>query len=91
VKGPMVVFGSDYLADKLGAERTASLKLLSFQGQRAGGSEYAYEVLNLVSGKRTARDVRDAVSAIYGPVPMELVADYLAALESAGVIVRSKP
>ena len=91
VKGPMVVFGSDYLADKLGAERTASLKLLSFQGQRADGSEYAYEVLNLVSGKRTARDIRDAVSAIYGPVPMELVADYLAALESAGVIVRSKP
>ena len=47
-------------------------------------------MLNLVDGRRTDREIRDAVSAIYGPVPIEMVTGYLTALESAGVIARIK-
>jgi hypothetical protein len=86
VKGPMSVFGYDYLADHFGADRTAKLALLQFTGLRGSGEEYAYEVLNFVDGRRSAQEIRDAVSAEYGPVPLEAVAEYLEALASTGVI-----
>jgi len=85
-KGPMAVFGYDYLTDHYGADRTAKLALLSYQGLRGSGSEYAYEVLNFVDGKRTIAQIRDAVAAEYGPVPLKMVGDYLHALEEIGVI-----
>ena len=84
VKGPMVVFGYDYLVDHSNG-RTPP-RLLAWQGARGAGDEYAYEVLNLVDGKRSARDIRDEVSAEYGPVSLDLVTEYLRALEGAGVI-----
>ncbi len=88
VTGPMVVFGYDYLADH--NKNHAPPKLLDYQGLRAGGDEYGYEVLNFVDGKRTVRDIRDAVSSEYGPVNVTLVSEYLHALESAGVISAAK-
>jgi hypothetical protein len=84
VKGPMVVFGYDYLADHTRAG--APPRLLAYEGARGAGEEYAYEVLNLVNGKRSAGEIRDAVSAEYGPVPVELVTEYLRALRAANVI-----
>lgn len=89
IKGPMSVFGYNYLTDHFGAEETRNLKLLRYQGRWGSGSEYAYEVLNFVNGLRTVREIRDAVAAEYGPIPIEFVASYLAALESIGVIKRN--
>lgn len=86
ITGPMSVFGYDYFEDKYGVESVRKLKLLSYQGLWGSGSEYAYEVLNFVDGKRTAQQIRDAVSAEYGPVPLEYVVEYLRALESIGVV-----
>jgi aminopeptidase YwaD len=86
LKGPMSAFGYDYFTDHYGAERERQLRLLRFQGTRGSGGEYAYEVLNLVNGRRTAQEIRDVVSAVYGPVPLELVVEYLRALESIRVI-----
>jgi aminopeptidase YwaD len=86
LKGPMTVFGYDYLADHFGAERTRALKLLNYEGLRASGAEYAYETLNFVDGKRNAQQIRDAVSVEYGPVPLDSVVEYLRALESAGIL-----
>jgi hypothetical protein len=86
VKGPMSAFGYDYFTDHYGAERERTVRLLQYQGLRAAGGEYAYEVLNLVNERRTAQDIRDAVSVTYGPVPLELVVEYLRALESIRVI-----
>ena len=40
------------------------------------------------SGKYRA--IRDAVSAEYGPVPLEMVAEYLRALEKIGVVEEKK-
>ncbi len=88
IRGPMGVFGYDYLEDHLGRAAADSLRLLRHQGLRGSGGEYAYETLNLVDGRRTTREIRDAVSAIYGPVPLELVMEYARALETIGVIRR---
>jgi hypothetical protein len=86
VKGPMSAFGYDYFTDHYGAEQERTIRLLQHQGLRGAGGDYAYEVLNLVNGRRTAQDIRDAVSAIYGPIPLELVVEYLRALGSIRVI-----
>jgi hypothetical protein len=88
VRGPMSVFGYDYLRDKLGAERAGKLKLLQFEGARGAGGDYAYEVLNLSSFPLRVIDVRNVVSSIYGPVPLDIVLEYVLALEQAGVLKR---
>jgi aminopeptidase YwaD len=85
ITGPMTVFGYDYLDDHF---KGPSPKLLAYEGLRGAGGEYTYEVLNLVDGKRQARDIRDVVSAEYGPVAIDFVVEYLKALESAGVVRR---
>ncbi|MFN2407131.1 MAG: M28 family peptidase [Pyrinomonadaceae bacterium] len=86
VKGPMSAFGYDYFTDHYGAERERTIRLLQHQGLRGAGADYAYEVFNLVNGRRTAQEIRDTVSAIYGPIPLELVVEYLRSLESIRVI-----
>jgi hypothetical protein len=90
VRGPMSAFGYDYFTDHYGGERERALRLMRHGGLRGSGGDYAYEVLNLVDGRRTAQQIRDAVSAIYGPVPLDAVLEYLRALESIGVIRRQR-
>lgn len=86
-KGPMWGFDYSYLEDQLGKRSLPSPALLTYQGLWGGGSEYAYEVLNLVDGERRAGDIRDAASAIYGPVSVDLVSAYLDTLSQIGVLV----
>ncbi len=90
-KGPMAVFGYDYFATEW-AKRGHTTKpgLLEYEGLWGGGEEYAYEVLNFADGKRNAQEIRDAVSAEYGPVPLELVVEYLKALEEIGILEKSE-
>jgi hypothetical protein len=89
-KGPLAVFGYDYFAEHAKAAGVATPKLLSYEGLWSGGEEYAYEVLNFANGKRNAQEIRDAVSAEYGPVPLEMVVEYLRALEKIGVVEQVK-
>jgi aminopeptidase YwaD len=89
LEGPLTTFGYDYLDEHLGADRVARLRLLWHRGLWGAGGEYAYEVLNLVDGVRTVAAIRDAVSAIYGPVALDVVAEYLGELESVGVVLSS--
>jgi aminopeptidase YwaD len=89
-KGPLAVFGYDYFAEHTRAAGVATPKLLSYEGLWGAGEEYAYEVLNFADGKRNAQEIRDAVSAEYGPVPLELVVEYLRALEKIGVVEHVK-
>src|SRR6266566_4981923 len=72
-KGPLAVFGYDYLEDHAKAAGVATPKLL-----------------NYADGKRSAQEIRDAVSAEYGPVPLELVLEYLRALVKIGVLEQVK-
>jgi aminopeptidase YwaD len=89
-KGPLAVFGYDYFADHAKAAGVATPKLFGYEGLWGGGEEYAYEVLNFADGKRNAQEIRDAVSAEYGPVPLEMVVEYLRALEKIGLVAEVK-
>jgi aminopeptidase YwaD len=89
-RGPLAVFGYDYFADRAQAAGIATPKLLSYEGLWGAGEEYAYEALNFADGTRNAQQIRDAVSAEYGPVPLELVVQYLHALEKIGVVALVK-
>jgi hypothetical protein len=85
-KGPLGVFGYDYFAEHSKSAGVATPKLLSHEGLWGGSEEYAYEVLNFADGKRNAQEIRDSVSAEYGPVPLEMVVEYLKALEKIGIV-----
>ncbi len=86
-RGPMNGFGYSYFSDQLQKQKLEQPELLSYQGRSGGGAEYAYEVLNLIDGERSAAKIRDAVAATYGPVPVETVREYLQALTQIGVVV----
>ena len=87
-RGPMSAMGYDYLTDKSGADKTGKLRLPAYRGAHGTGDLYAYEALNFVDGRRSVSDIRDALAAEFGPVPLELVTEYLAALESIGLVQR---
>jgi len=90
LKGPLTVFGYDYFTDHAKAAGVETPKLLSYEGLWGGGEEYAYEVLNFADGKRNVQQIRDAVSAEYGPVSLEWVVEYLTALEKIGIVEKVK-
>jgi hypothetical protein len=90
-KGPLTVFGYDYFSDHATSAGIPRPRLLDYQGLWGSGGEYAYEVLNFADGQRNAQGIRDAVSAEYGPVPGELVLEYLEALEKIGLVEQLKP
>jgi hypothetical protein len=85
-RGPLMVFGYDYLADHLKGTGVGSPKLEEYEGAWAGGEEYCYEALNLADGKRSARQIADDLAAELGPVPPALVLEYLRALKTSGVL-----
>lgn len=86
-QGPLYAFGYSYLEDQLEAHGLERPTLLSYAGLWGSGSEYAYEVLNLVDGRRSVADIRDAASSIYGPIPQEQVRGFLDTLEAIDLIV----
>ncbi len=95
IKGPISVFGYDYLADHYGVDNTIKLKVFanldgladpSGPVRRASSSDYTYEILNLVDGKRSTQTIRDFVSSEFGPIPLDWVQEYLKALETVKVI-----
>jgi hypothetical protein len=89
--GPLTYQNDDVLLDRLGAERVAKIVLLGADSNRLiktqnSGALYAYEIVNFIDGKRTVGEIRDAVAAEFGPVPLEAVSDYLRACEEAKII-----
>lgn len=85
-RGPLSVFGYDYFDDHAKSAGVARPRLLDFEGLRGSGGDYAYEALNFTDGKRDVQQVCDALSAEFGPVPLDLVVEYLRALEAIGVV-----
>ncbi|HUR80374.1 MAG TPA: DUF4910 domain-containing protein [Thermoanaerobaculia bacterium] len=77
VRGPMSVFGYDYFDAHY---KGAAVRL---------NPEYRYEALNLWDGKRSDREIRDMLEAIYGEsIALAEVTEYLNALGAIGVIRR---
>jgi hypothetical protein len=83
VVGPMSIYYYDYIADRATGDDLKSLDRIS---ERPNGEKIAYEVLNLVDGKRSVQAIRDFIAAAYAPVPIEDVADYVRLLERVGVV-----
>jgi aminopeptidase YwaD len=89
--GPLTYQNDNVLEARLAPERVAEIKLLNSEATpllstRDLSSLYAYEIVNFVDGKRSLGEIRDAVSAEYGPLAVELVYDYLSACQEAGLI-----
>ncbi|MBN4047191.1 DUF4910 domain-containing protein [bacterium AH-315-P13] len=85
VKGPMSVFGYNYFTDHFDSNKKIP-ELFSYKGKRGNGSEYAYEALNFVNGKNDVLEIRNLLSAEFGPIPLELVVEYLDAMSTIYVI-----
>lgn len=89
--GPLTYQNDNVLLARLGKERYSKIKLLNSEATpllnvQDQSELYAYEIVNFVNGKRTVGEIRDAVSAEYGPLPLSLVTDYLEACAEAKVI-----
>jgi hypothetical protein len=89
--GPLTYQNDNVLQARLGSERLAKIKLLNSEATPLRNTQdlselYAYEIVNFVDGKRSVGEIRDAVSAEYGRLAIDLVDDYLKACEEAGVI-----
>ena len=67
------------VAGATGTTDSAVLKL-------ANHADVGYEIVNFIDGTRTISDIRDAVMAEFGPVPLPAVVAYLEALAKAGGI-----
>ena len=89
--GPLTYQNDNVLLARLGKERYSKIKLLNADATPLLNAQdqselYAYEIVNFVNGQRTAGEIRDAVSAEYGPLPLSLVSDYLEACAEAKVM-----
>jgi aminopeptidase YwaD len=89
--GPLTYQNDNVLLARLGPERYGKIKLLNSDATpllkvNDQSELYAYEIVNFVDGKRSIGEIRDAVSAEYGPLPVELVTDYLDACAEAKII-----
>jgi len=89
--GPLLYQNDNVLQARLGPERLAKIKLLNREATPLLNTQdlselYAYEIINFVDGKRTVGEIRDAVSAEYGPLAIDLVDGYLNACQEARLI-----
>jgi len=70
-----------YLNEKLGA---ASVSNIGLDG------EVIFELCNYIDGRRSVLDVRNAISAEFGPQPLEKVVDFVKMLEQSGLVRMKK-
>jgi hypothetical protein len=80
VKGPLNP-SVDWVRDRAGADAAA---LAITRAPR--GDDVAYEIVNFIDGRRTVSDIRDAVSAEFGPIETKVVAEYLDLLARIGAV-----
>ena len=88
IRGPVHLFRAEYgnawIRAKTGVD-PRTLKLAS------RGHYVLYEALNFADGKRSLQEIRDAVSAEYGPVDGADLEEYFRLLERAGVLTLTAP
>lgn len=90
-RGTLDGFGYSRLSAGLERHGLPRPALLGYEGLWGDGYLYGYEALNLVDGRRSVQEIRDALSAIYGPVPLEEVVGFLETLETIGLLRRTGP
>lgn len=85
IRGPVNIFRPEYgrwwLIDKTGDEHFERKLGIAERG------EYAYyEALNLANGRRSVAEIRNVLSAEFGPIPEAEVLQFFKFLEGVGVI-----
>jgi hypothetical protein len=85
VRGPVNLFRPEYgaiwLAQKLNDENFAMKLRMAQKGRFTG-----FEALNFADGKRTMLEIRDLVSAEFGPMDPPVLEEYFRVLEKVGVV-----
>jgi len=89
LKGPLDGFGYSWLDDHLNRAGLDKPVLLSRE-PFWDGPGFGYETLNLVDGRRSIQQIRDALAGTVGRAPLEEVGAYLQTLERLGVIQRQE-
>jgi hypothetical protein len=84
-RGPVNLWRPEYGSIWI-AQKTGNTDVLGQVPLTKAGRFVAYEALNFVDGRRTLLDIRDAVSAEYGPLPAADVEQYFRFLERLGVV-----
>jgi hypothetical protein len=84
-EGPMDGFGYSWFDDHLARAHLPRPRLLAREPD-GEGAPFGYEALNLVDGRRSVGEIRDALAATIGAAPVEEVAEYLDTLARLGVI-----
>jgi hypothetical protein len=84
VKGPLPPDG-EWVMEKAGADagRIAIARL-------PNSEDITYEVANLIDGIRPVGEIRDVVSAEFGPIELSMVAEYIDVLVRAGAVTFRK-
>ncbi len=83
VLGPMDVYYYDYIGDRASGDDLKAVEKISAMPR---GEILRYEILNLVDGTRSVKDIRDFIAAAYGPISVSDVMDYLRLLAKIGVV-----
>jgi aminopeptidase YwaD len=81
IQGPLNVYYYDYFADIPGSDFT-KIALAKTEN----GDVLAYEALNLADGQMSVSSIRDTLSGLYAPVPLEAILEYFDLLAKAGVV-----
>ncbi len=85
IRGPVNLWRPEYGSIWI-AQKTGNPDVLGQVPLTKAGRFVAYEALNFADGQRTLLDIRDAVSAEYGPVSAADVEQYFRFLDQLGVV-----
>jgi aminopeptidase YwaD len=85
-RGPLMVFGYDYFEDHAKAAGVTMPRLLNYESTWGSAEQYAWEALNFADGTRSPKQITAALSTEFGPIPEEVVTEYLQALQKIGVV-----
>jgi hypothetical protein len=85
IRGPVNLFRPEYGAIWL-AEKTGNRDFIRTVPLTTRGQYVAYEALNFIDGKRSVLDIRDALSAEYGPIQLDELEQYFQFLAGVGVL-----
>jgi hypothetical protein len=89
-QGPMSGFGYSWFDDHLARASLPRPRLID-RAADGDGPGFAYEALNLVDGRLSAGEIRDALAVTVGAAPVEEVEEYLATLARLGVLEAVRP
>lgn len=88
IRGPVHFFRAEYGNTWMQAKTGVDPRTIKLAKR---GHYVLYETLNFADGKRSLQEIRDAVSAEYGPVNGTELEEYFLLLERAGVLTLTAP